>query len=172
MSNNLKKEVYKKIKEFPNYEISNKGNIREKETKQIKSQSICTGGYLQVRLKNKKYSKLCLTHRLVAQTFIPNPDNLPQVNHKDEVKTNNCVENLEWCTNRYNAIYGTKLKRTSESLKGRKRRKVRCKETNEIFNYLKEASIAKGSCGASSRFISECCRGIRKSWKGFTWEYV
>ena len=64
-----------------------------------------SNGYLQVRLSKNGNQKKYYVHRLVAQTFIPNPDNLPQVNHKDYDKTNNCVSNLEWCDNSYNMRY-------------------------------------------------------------------
>lgn len=75
-----------------------------------------TNGYLQVVLHcNGKYKK-CLVHRLVSQAFLPNPDNLPEVNHKDEDKTNNRVENLEWCTAKYNLSYGTRNIRRRDTL--------------------------------------------------------
>lgn len=77
-------------------------------------------GYLMVRLYGKRGFKTITLHRLVAQTFIPNPDNLPEVNHKDENKANNCVDNLEWCTSKYNKHYGTCTQRRSNALKGRK----------------------------------------------------
>lgn len=74
-------------------------------------------GYLQVFLCcNGKY-KIISVHRLVALTFIPNPDNLPMINHKDEVKTNNSVDNLEWCTEKYNSNYKGVLKRRSQRMK-------------------------------------------------------
>lgn len=68
-------------------------------------------GYQCVGLQKEKQHKTCVVHRLVAKVFIPNPDNLPQVNHKDECKTNNRVDNLEWCTDKYNHNYGTYIER-------------------------------------------------------------
>ena len=68
-------------------------------------------GYLTVTLNCNGKSKTIKIHRLVAQAFIENPDNLPQVNHKDEVKSNNCVDNLEWCSAKYNNNFGTRQER-------------------------------------------------------------
>ena len=72
-------------------------------------------GYLQVNLCYSGRINSIKIHRLVAQAFIPNPDNLPQVNHKDEVKTNNNVDNLEWCDSKYNLNYGTRKDKVRES---------------------------------------------------------
>ena len=74
-------------------------------------------GYLVVDLSLNGKSKTISVHRLVAQAFIPNTDNLPQVNHKDENKQNNCVDNLEWCTCEYNIKYGTRLQRQSNTIR-------------------------------------------------------
>ena len=76
--------------------------------------------YLQVRLFKGSKGKEFTVHRLVANAFIPNPNNLPIVNHKDENPSNNCVDNLEWCTNEYNLNYGTSRERLSEAKKGDK----------------------------------------------------
>ena len=65
-------------------------------------------GYLSVKLQEGNKHNI---HRLVAEAFLPNPDNLPQVNHKNEVKSDNCVDNLEWCDQAYNNLYGTRLER-------------------------------------------------------------
>ena len=80
-------------------------------------------GYMNINLALNDCSHTYKLHRLVAITFIENPGNLPEVNHKDEDKANNCVENLEWCTHKYNSNYGTRLQRIKEnspSLVGRK----------------------------------------------------
>ena len=129
-------------------------------------------------------------HRLVAIAFIPNPNNLPQVNHKDEDKSNNHVDNLEWCSRNYNINYGTRNKRCSEKMKGRKKdkstllygekhqfsKKVKCITTGEVFNCMSDAerkyNIYQGD-------ISKCCRGKLKSagkhpatGEKLVWEYA
>ena len=98
------------------YEVSNTGRVRSVDRYvktcygsyrlhkgKVLSPGIRPDGYLVVSLQYRMFR----VHRLIAEAFLPNPDNLPQVNHKDEVKTNNCVGNLEWCDNYYNLMYGT-----------------------------------------------------------------
>ena len=89
------------------YEVSNMGNVRNVRRNTLLRLSKDCYGYIQVSLyKNGRRTGLRV-HRLVAEAFIPNPDNLPQVNHKDEDKSNNRVDNLEWCDSKYNLNYGT-----------------------------------------------------------------
>lgn len=112
-------EIWKTIEECEDYQISNFGRVKsfkyDKENGKIMKPCKTTKGYLQLDLRldgRKGQNRVHLAiHRLVARAFIPNPDNLPQVNHKDENKENNHVGNLEWCTNEYNAHYGTKSER-------------------------------------------------------------
>ena len=115
-------EVWKDIKGYENkYQVSNTGKIKAlnyRNTGKEREISMKNNkGYYEVALWKDSKRKMFLVHRLVAQMFIPNPDNLPQVNHIDENKTNNCVDNLEWCTQLYNNLYGTRLERVSNSLR-------------------------------------------------------
>lgn len=128
------KEIWKDIIGYEGiYQISNLGRVKSLEREywhgnrwyhqkeKYLSIKCDRNGYLSVMLYNADHvSKRIMVHLLVARHFIPNPDNLPEVNHKDENKKNPCVSNLEWCTCKYNANYGTKRKRISKSLKGRK----------------------------------------------------
>jgi hypothetical protein len=111
------------VEGLENYLIDKNGNVYSKYYKCLLKQQLNHKGYFRVRLKQKGYSKrnrYFFIHRLVALTFIPNPDNLPQVNHKDENKLNNNINNLEWCDNKYNANYGTSITRRLEKVIGRK----------------------------------------------------
>lgn len=108
------KEIWKNIMDFNGYQVSNLGRIRSLKTYKVLKQKT-----------NKGYKSSCLfkcgkiyyryTHRLVAEAFIPNPKNLPCINHKDENPSNNCVNNLEWCDYAYNVNYGTGINRMLET---------------------------------------------------------
>lgn len=87
------------------YEVSNLGRVRNIKTHKLVMQSVVVSGYKRVTLYKENKSKTKLVHRLVAEAFLPNPNNLMIVNHKDENKLNNVVTNLEWCTQSYNTTY-------------------------------------------------------------------
>lgn len=95
---------------YPDYLIYEDGRIWSNKTNKFLKPSCTIRGYKNIELFNDKGSKRFWIHRLVANAFLPNPDNLPQVNHKDENPLNNCVDNLEWCTAKYNMNYGNGAK--------------------------------------------------------------
>ena len=169
-------EIWKPIG-YEGYEVSNLGRVKSYKYDKINGKIMKpyknTKGYLQIDLQldgRKRENRVHLSiHRLVAIAFIPNPDNLPQVNHKDEDKTNNCVDNLEWCTNDYNAHYGTHIERVAE--------KIRVpiysvdKQGNiEHFPGVREADrIVSGKEYGISAPISMCLNGKRKTAYGRQW---
>ena len=97
------------------YEVSNMGNVRNVRRNTLLRLSKTNNRYIRVSLCKNGIKTGLTVHRLVAEAFIPNPDNLPEVNHKDEDKTNNRVENLEWCDHKYNMNYGTRNIRAKET---------------------------------------------------------
>ena len=112
---NLDGEIWKDIDGYEGYyQVSNMGRVYSVKNKMLLKQHL-KRGYLECVLCKNGERKYIQAHRLVAITFIPNPDNLPQVNHKDENKQNNCVSNLEWCTAEYNINYGTRTERSTKS---------------------------------------------------------
>ena len=180
-----KSEIWKYVAGYEGlYQVSNKGNVyrvyrtralgRKRGGRMLKP-CYTSRGYLQVNLHKNGKRKTRTVHRLVAETFLPNPNGLPQVNHRDEDKDNNNVENLEWCTSKYNNSYGTRIERLSKKV-----RAVNIK-TGEVvkFNSIKEA----GRKGYNTSAISKACRGTYKArtgklvggdgrtYRGYKWAY-
>lgn len=122
-----------------------------------------TNNYYSVGLSKEGKVKRIRVHRLVAEAFIPNPDNLPCVNHKDENKLNNNAENLEWCTIAYNNNYNGH----NTKINAKKRKPVKCIETNVIYNSITEAEKQTGY-----KHISDVCLGTRKTAGGYHWKFL
>ena len=158
------------------YQISNLGEVKSLITNIILKPSLKYNGYQQVTLYKDHEMKYCLIHRLVANAFLNNYENYPQVNHIDENKANNCVWNLEWCSAKYNTNYGTGMTRQLNKRRGKftlgnnkRALKCRCIETGVEYNCIKEASI---QTGINEGNISRCCKGTRKTAGGYHWEYL
>lgn len=128
-------------------------------------------GYYQIRLSKSGVKKSYQVHRLVATAFIPNPNNLPQVNHKDENKLNNDARNLEWCTVAYNNSYGTRLNRVSKTNKLRKT-VGKYDVDGVIIEIYPSVQIAAKKNNTHSLNISKCCRGLQKSCHGFIYKFL
>ena len=122
-------------------------------------------GYLQVNLCKDGKVKTYKIHRLVAEAYIPNPDNLPQVNHKDENKTNNCLQNLEWCDAKYNNNYGTRIEKSSNSLK-----KPILQFTLD-GEFVREWPSATDVGRVAVKSINNCLKGRHKTAYGYIWKY-
>ena len=147
--------------------VSNLGRVFVPKTKYSKEHFTYghsdKDGYLRVMRNRKNY----LVHRLVAELFLPNPDNLPQVNHKSEVKTQNFVGNLEWCDAKYNSNYGTRNERLIMA------QSKSVLQFDLEGNFIKEWSSTQ-ECqrnGFKQSNIVNCCKGKRKSHKGYIWKY-
>ena len=121
-------------------------------------------GYLHVNLHKDDKMKKYKVHRLVAAAYIPNPDNLPQVNHKDENKANNCLQNLEWCDCKYNINYGTHNKKVSNSLK------KAILQYDLDGNFIREWASARDVGKEVRSNIGYCLRGRNKTAYGFVWK--
>ena len=123
-----------------------------------------TGGYRRVSIKGKAYS----THRLIAETFCPNPNGFPIVNHIDENKLNNCASNLEWCTYQHNSLHGTARQRAIEKVS----KPVVAKDSEGNIVYTFSSTAEAGSKGFTSSNISSCCNGRQKTHKGLYWSFA
>jgi len=173
------REIWKDIPGYEGYyQVSNLGRVKslkrktgnKRNNEDIILKTYLRASYLFVRLRKDNKYKNYLVHRLVASAFIPNPDNLPQVNHIDENKINNIVNNLEWCDAKYNNNYGTK------------RERVRVQKTNTSVDMLSTDgtfiknfySIAEATrqTKISSPHICQCCKGYRETAGGFKWAYA
>ena len=165
-------DMKKMVEGFPNYTIDRSGNVRNEVTGHpVKARCEPRTGYVYVALYNNRKGKRALVHRLVAKAFLPNPANLPCVNHKDENKRNNSTENLEWCTYKYNANYGkAPVKMMQEA---RKRPVKQYDSTGMLIATYESACEAERKTGIKQSNISKCCLG-RKWYRtagGYVWEF-
>ena len=176
-------EIYKPIQGFPNYQVSNLGNIksinyRHTNKEKVLNPTLCNS-YYNVQLYNENGLKKCNIHRLVAEAFIPNPNNYPVVNHKDENKANNMVwvnedgsidydkSNLEWCSQKYNCNYGKR----NEKIGNRVRKKItQYSKKGEKIKEWRSLTDASKTLNISLSDISLCCSGKLKSAGGYKWE--
>lgn len=188
----MKEIIWKPIKGFEGlYEVSNTGLIKSlncynyKEPR-IMHTSLRKDGYLSVGLSKNNKTTTRTVHRIVAETFLPNPNNLEMINHKDEDKSNNNVDNLEWCTVSYNNKYS--IKRHPERFVLRKNRekrdyyKVKTKYFNVHINqFSKDGEFIKQWFNFAelkhiknynNTSIKECCEGKRKTAYGYKWEFA
>lgn len=177
-------EVWKAIKGYEGlYEVSNLGRVRSLDhyasngsaqilyRGKILSPNMGTNGYYSVQLCKNNNPVRKMIHRLVAQAFIPPVKGCDIVNHKDENRTNNRADNLEWCDIKYNTNYGTGMSRLSRIKRGvpnpKKYKRVLCIGTGRIYQSVKDASI---STGVNRTAISMVLSGKRKKAGGYMWK--
>ena len=134
--------------------------------------SLNNKGYCIAHLSKNNKKTTMLLHRLVAEAFVPNPDNLPEVNHEDENKLNNCASNLQWCTRKYNNNYG-KLNKEGRriSRKHIMKKVVQYDLDGNIIAIYEGLRIAKEITGINNVTIARCCEGQQKTSGGYIWKY-
>lgn len=165
-------EIWKDIAGYDGkYKISNMGNVISTKCWNGKGmiflkQYLSQKGYRVVFLSKNSKAKAVTVHRLVAQSFIDNPNNYPQVNHINENKEDNRVENLEWCSAKYNMNYGTRKQKQIMKTS----RPVKCVETGIIYKSAAEA--ARKNYPVRQGNITLCCQHKNNTACGFHWEYV
>ena len=181
-------EVWKDIEGYEGlYQVSNKGRVKSLNYHNTKKEKLLKPGinmygYKIVRLFKNKTSKYFLVHRLVAQSFLPNPHNLSYVNHKDECKTNNVVTNIEWCTAKYNLNYGSRNERSRKAISKAMTnnpnisKQVGAYKDGKLVMTFPSTREAKRQ-GFHQSHIVDCCRNcyLREGnnvYKGFEWRYI
>ena len=163
-------EVYSPIEGFPDYLITSQGRVLSLKGNKMRElkQGKLKRGYMNVVLcKNGKgYNKR--VHQLVAQAFIPNPENKTEVNHIDENKINNHVSNLEWLSHKENINHGTHNQRSSKT----RSKKVIAKSLTETKILIFKSTSQGEKFGFLHSAISSCCNGKSKYYKGYTWQFI
>ena len=171
-------EEWRIIKDFPNYSVSNFGNVKNNKTNRIMKLNV-KGGYYHISLNNDNCKKTLKVHRLVALAFIENPENKPEVNHINKNKLDNFINNLEWATrkkqNKHRII---DLIITSNKNKSINRLDKKSGVILEKYNSIEDAGIWANENKLTSNShngrnaIGNCVNGLSNSAYGFRWEYV
>ena len=163
------KEIWKDIPEYIGlYQVSNLGRVKSIKNcrNRILKNHRRVDGYYSVNLSKNNKVNCIRVHRLVAEAFLPNPNNYPIVNHKDERPSNNCVDNLEWCTPKYNINYGTCREKMSKTRTGNKRI-VQCSEDGKVIKIWTIEELIKNRT-YDKKSVIRCCKN---KYKGFCWKY-
>lgn len=153
-------EIFKSIPSIPGAEAGTGGTIKYhgQEVRVIR------GHYHKVRIEEKLY----FVHRLVAEAFLPNPQGLPEINHKNEVCTDNRLCNLEWCDSHYNHTYGTVRQRISDS---KSKQVAQYDLDGNFIRVWKSQTEVRRIMGWNGCHIGECCDGKVKTYKGYKWHW-
>lgn len=169
-------EIWKPIKGYYGFAVSNKGNVKALERdieysngkvihrkERLLSQHIINSGYKIVDFNINNVHKRQLVHILVAKAFIDNPNGYKEVNHKDENKLNNCVENLEWCTPLYNKVYSNIINKGAEAVSKAVRAYTKDGSFNEIYKSIAKCAKAFGCRHSNIRYhiINKSCNRDR-----------
>ena len=176
------KEIWKDVVGYEGiYQVSSMGNVRSidreivdvngnirKYTGNTMKLELSKEGYWRVGLNYKGSKVKFLVHRLVAMAFIPNPNNLPEINHKNEIKNDNRVGNLEWCTSKYNSNYGSAKYRNIEKIRKKVAKYSKCGKLIKEYDYMSQVKFDGYDQGA----VSKCCNGIWEHYKGYVWRFV
>ena len=174
-------EIWKELNDFNGqYLVSSLGRLKSLPNSRHKIERFIEGninhkGYLMVRLSLNGFSKMYSKHRLIAQTFILNPYNYDQINHIDENKLNNAVNNLEWCSNKQNCNHGTRTLRMKNTKHSKnqwvKKPVVAIKNGKVAMRFSSTNRVTK--YGLLQDAVCRCCNHKKgyKSYKGYIWEY-
>jgi hypothetical protein len=164
-ANEMKCEIWNDVKGYEGlYKVSNKGRIWSEYSQKVKKPTLQNGGYLLVFLIKNKKRKAALVHRLVAEAFIDNPNGLAEVNHKDGIKTNNTIDNLEWCSRSDNLRHRSRVLGQRGNAK-----QIMCVETGAVFEAIKDAGKWAGVTGEA---IHSSLKRTGGKSGGYTWKII
>lgn len=174
-------EIWKTIDGYPNYMVSNMGNVKNIKTGKMLKPTISTTGYLQIHLWKNNHEKNFKLHRLIALSFIPNPENKPCIDHINTNKMDNRVCNLRWVTHKENnnnpntiekhsgtkcCMYGKLGKNNNKSIPI-----LQFTKNGELVKKWDSIMDIERELGIRQPHVSSCCKGKRKTTGGFIWRY-
>lgn len=161
--------MWKAIEQYPHYLINEAGEIFSLYYKKILRSCVSSTGYARVTLVENGKNHFVAVHRLVANAFVDNPNNLPCVNHKDENKLNNKASNLEWCTYQYNNTYHQRHMKAGAQLR---KAVLQFDSDGKLKAIYDSAKAAGDATGIRKEWIARAARGERKTCKGFVWKWA